>query len=360
MRKRKAHGSQSTSRAASGLALPLALVYCGLVAYASLYPFAGWQSQGVMPWAFMYAPLPKYWSGFDVAINVLGYVPLGFLWVLTLSNLWRRPIWVAIALSCGLSFAMEALQTYLSPRVASNADWALNCLGASIGAMLAWVADGLGLLRGWQRWREGRFEAGSGFALGLLVLWPLALLYPTPVPLGLGHGLGQLLNLETQDLPDRLESLVIALGLLTPLLLAYAVTPQWTHRAVALLLIGAAGFGVTTLTNGLSFGPQNATTWLQSAAQYGLWAGLLLGAALTLLPSRLCWLLAFVCIVPHLTLQSTVALDPYFAQTLALWEGGQFIRFYGATQWLGWLWPYAVLVLVLARLALLIKQRERN
>jgi hypothetical protein len=185
-------------------------------------------------------------------------------------------------------------------------------------------------------------------------------LYPTPVPLGLGHGLGQLLDLETQDLSDRFESLVIVLGLLTPLLLAYAVTPKWPHRTVALLLIGAAGFGVTTLTHGLSFGPQHATNWLQSPAQYGLWLGLLLGAIMTLLPSRLCWLLAFVCIVPHLTLQSTVALDPYFAQTLALWDGGKFIRFYGATQWLGWLWPYAALVLVLTRLGMLIQRRDRN
>ena len=357
---RKSYFSEPKTSSASGLALPLAIVYCGLVIYASLYPFTGWQSQGVMPWAFVTAALPKYWSGFDVAINVLGYMPLGFLFTLAFANLWRSPILLAVAMACLLSFAMEALQTYLSPRVASNVDWFLNVLGALLGAGFAWVAEGLGVMRGWQRWREGRFESGSGFALGLLVLWPLALLYPTPVPLGLGHGLGQLLDLETQDLPDRLESVVIALGLLTPLLVAYAVTPKWLHRVVAWLLIGAAGFGVTTLTNGLSFGPQNATTWLQSAAQYGLWLGLLLGAALTVLPRRLCWLLAFVCIVPHLTLQSTVALDPYFAQTLALWEGGQFIRFYGATQWLGWLWPYAALVLVMMRLALLLKPRERN
>lgn len=339
----------------SGLALPLALVYCGLVVYASLYPFVGWQSQGVMPWAFALARLPQYWSGFDVAINVMGYIPLGFLLRLAISNAWRRPALLAVVTASLLSFGMEALQTYLSPRVASNADWALNTLGALVGVMLAWMADALGLLRSWQRWREGRFDAGSGFALGLLVLWPLALLYPTPVALGLGHGLGQLLDLKTQDLPDKLESLVIALGLLTPLLLAYAVTPQWMHRVVAWVLIGTLGFGVTTLTHGLSFGPEHAVAWLQSPAQYGLWLGVGVGAALTLVNRRLCWLLVFVCIVLHLTLQSTVARDPYFAQTLALWEGGQFIRFYGATQYLGWFWPYAALILVMTRMTVLLK-----
>lgn len=203
---RKAYFSQSAPNKASGLALPLALVYCALVVYASLYPFIGWQSQGVMPWVFVTAPLPKYWSGFDLAINVLGYMPLGFLLTLAFAHVWRRPAVLAVLGACCLSFAMEALQTYLSPRVASNVDWFLNVLGAGLGAGCAWAAESLGVLRGWQRFREGRFEPGSGFALGLVVLWPLALLYPTPVPLGLGHGLGQLLALQTQDLPDRLES----------------------------------------------------------------------------------------------------------------------------------------------------------
>jgi hypothetical protein len=41
----------------------------------------------------------------------------------------------------------------------------------------------------------------------------------------------------------------------------------------------------------------------------------------------------------------------YFADTLQAWEQGRFIRFNGLAQWLGWLWPYAVLVYVLARVS---------
>jgi hypothetical protein len=37
-------------------------------------------------------------------------------------------------------------------------------------------------------------------------------------------------------------------------------------------------------------------------------------------------------------------------QTLQAWEQGRFIRFYGLAQWLGWLWPFAVLGWLLARL----------
>ena len=45
----------------------------------------------------------------------------------------------------------------------------------------------------------------------------------------------------------------------------------------------------------------------------------------------------------------------YFAQTLQLWEQGRFIRFHGLVQWLGWLWPFAVLLLAFVRVS-----RERS
>jgi hypothetical protein len=63
-------------------AWPLALVYAGLIVYASLFPFEGWRDQGVMPWFFLAAPLPRYWTGFDVVANLVGYMPLGFFLVL--------------------------------------------------------------------------------------------------------------------------------------------------------------------------------------------------------------------------------------------------------------------------------------
>jgi hypothetical protein len=42
--------------------------------------------------------------------------------------------------------------------------------------------------------------------------------------------------------------------------------------------------------------------------------------------------------------------SPYFAQTLQAWEQGRFIRFHGLAQWLGWLWPFAAMVYLLALL----------
>ena len=347
--------SQATPSTASGPALLLALVYCGLVAYASLYPFVGWQSQGVLPWAFATAPLPRYWSGFDVAINVLGYLPLGAL----AAMVWQgrahakrsHGVWFAAVFACALSFAMEALQTYLAPRVASNVDWALNTLGGMLGGLLAWTADSVGLLRRWSRFRERRFASGSGVALGLLFLWPLALLYPTPVPLGLGAGLGQWLNLGTPILPDRAESAIISMGFLVPLLISYAVTPKPLHRLLSLVLMVIAALGVTTLSNGLSFGSQHATVWLHEQSLWGLGVGAGVGVLLLPSPHRLCWVLAFLLLLPQLLMLGIMPPDPYFTQTLSIWERGQFIRFYGATQWLGRLWPYAALTLIMANIA---------
>ncbi len=345
---------QALHHKASGLALPLALVYCGLVAYASLYPFVRWQSQGVMPWAFVTVPLPTYWSGFDVAINVLGYIPLGFLvavaWQGRRSSDRHPSVWFAALFACALSFVMEALQTYLAPRVSSNVDWALNTLGGCLGGMLAWMAELLGLLRLWSHFREQRFTAGSGFALGLLLLWPIALLYPTPVPLGLGFGMGQWLELQTQVLGSKAQFAVVTLGLLVPVLMSYAITPKLLHRAVALALLLAAALGVTTLSNGLSFGPEHATIWLQMPAHGGLWLGAVIAASLLLATRRLCWVLAFLLLVPQLFLIGIMAPDPYFGETLSIWERGQLIRFYGATQWLGRLWPYAVLALIVSNI----------
>src|SRR6476660_6976274 len=123
-------------------AWPLAQAYIALVVYASLYPFTGWRSQGIAAWAFIWSPWPKYWTAFDFAANVFGYMPLGFL--LALGFLRRgnpsfapasnvAAVAVATASAARLSFGMESLQSYLPSRVPSNVDFALNAAGALAG-----------------------------------------------------------------------------------------------------------------------------------------------------------------------------------------------------------------------------------
>ena len=84
-------------------------------------------------------------------------------------------------------------------------------------------------------------------------------------------------------------------------------------------------------------------------------AGLGLGALLALLflvaPRRVATALALLALALHLALLNQAPVNPYFAQTLQIWEQGRFIQFYGAVQWLGWIWPYAVLLYLLLRLS---------
>ena len=121
----------------------LVVAYVALVLYASLYPFHPWQDKG-LPWlAFVTLPIPApYLPRFDVWINVLGYIPLGFgiaLAILRDANA-RLPRWALplATLACLLlSFGMEFLQNFLPARVPSNTDWLLNTCCGAIGASLA-------------------------------------------------------------------------------------------------------------------------------------------------------------------------------------------------------------------------------
>ncbi|MFY8122540.1 MAG: VanZ family protein, partial [Burkholderiaceae bacterium] len=109
---------------ASPLARSALLAYTMLVAYAGLAPWSGWRDLGVAPWAFLMAPVPRHVTVFDVAVNVLGYVPLGALIVLAAHPRLRGLSAVLLSTVGGalLAGSVEALQTYLPGRVPSNID----------------------------------------------------------------------------------------------------------------------------------------------------------------------------------------------------------------------------------------------
>ena len=192
-------------------ALPLGLLFAGLVVYASLYPFEGWRVQGVAPLAFLAAPLPQYWTGFDVLSNLVGYAPLGFLLTVALLRAgmaMRAALWATLACAA-LSLSVETLQTFLPARVPSHIDLALNTAGAAIGATLANVLQRLGWLDVWSRWRADWLAPHAHGGLVLLALWPFALLYPAQVP----FGLGQVGERALAGLQDMVEGTPFALWL---------------------------------------------------------------------------------------------------------------------------------------------------
>ncbi len=352
-------------------AWPLALIYICLIEYASLYPFTEWRDQGIVPWAFLWASLPKYWTGFDVVSNVLGYVPAGFLLALTAwrTGRGRGAIWLA-TLVCGvLSLVMETLQSYLPARVPSNVDFALNFLGGWSGAVVASWLESLGAIDHWSRLRARWFVAEARGALVLLALWPVALLFPAAVPLGLGQvlermeaELAQILaetpfldwlpvrDMELQPLVPGAEFLCVLLGALIPCLVAYCIVRSGARRAVFAMLTLLVGVAASGLSAALSYAPQHAWDWIHPPVLVGLSVAPVLAIVMAWLPRRVCAALALLAMGIYLSLLNQAPADPYFSQTLQTWEQGKFIRFHGLAQWLGWLWPYAALVYLLSRI----------
>ena len=232
------------------------------------------------------------------------------------------------------------------------------------------MLERLGVLQRWSDFRRRWFDGQSRGVLVLLALWPPALLFPASVPFGLGHvmerledGLSDLLSgtpflewipvrdVELQPLLPGAMSVCVALGLLVPVLLAYAVVRHRWQRAV--VMAGALSLGVasTALSSALSFGPEHAWAWLDASARLGL-AIALPGALLALLLSaRAALVLALLALGIQLTLLNQAPIDPYFEQTRQVWEQGRFVRFNGLTQWLSWLWPFAALAYVILRLS---------
>lgn len=351
-------------------AWPLALVYVGLIIYASLYPFADWRHQGIVPWAFLSSPLPKYWTGFDVTINVLGYLPLGFLLALSALRTGRASyaIGAATLVAGVLSLTMESLQSYLPARVPSNVDLVLNLAGGWLGALLAWAMEKLGIIDHWSRFRARWFVAQPRGGLVLLALWPLALLFPAAVPFGLGQVLERVetalasaledtpfldwlpvRDIELQPLVPGVEMICVALGVIIPCLLGFCIIRAATRRMLFVLVVFASGVGVSALSAALSYGPQHAWTWFGLPVWAGLVTALVLAIGLLWTSRRASAALVLLALGVYLSLLNQAPTSPYFAQTLSAWEQGNFIRFHGLAQWLGWLWPYAALVYVLTQ-----------
>ena len=341
-----------------------------LVVYASLYPFGPWAWGAVPPEvAWWRLNWPQWRDRPDEALNVLGYIPLG----LCLSvSLWRArlPMTAAAAiavLACsGLSYSMEVLQTFLPSRVPSSRDWVCNTVGAALGGGLALVGH-----RGywWQRRRQLQdrwFQPHSTGALVGLSLWPVSLLFPTPIPFALGQfwaelgaWLGPWLPLvlrpdvsgPPQPLTPLQEAGLVALSLIGPLSLAAAAARHRRYGLVFTVLTGALGVGAMVLSTALNFGPQHAWAGWTPQVALGMASAAAAGLLMVLLPSRVCAMLGLMALVASLAMASALPTDSYFEASLKAWEQGRFVRFHGLSQWVGWLWPYAALMGLFWRVA---------
>lgn len=362
----------------------LALVYAALVVYASLYPFENWRWPPGQPLAAL-ALLPSalHQSAFDIGSNLFGYLPFGgLLAVAAQRSGWRAvpALGLALVLAVLLSYSCEVLQQFVPRRVPAREDLVMNVAGALAGGLLALAVHAVGWVDRWNAVRARWFSGDAAFALALLVLWPVGLLFPAPVPLGLGQ-VGERLRewflwqlrdvpwaepalqllaapaVATTPLRPITETLIVALGLLAPCLVAFSVVaPGWRRIVMTLGALTFAMMGMT-LSTLLNFGPQHAVSWFGAHTVQGLVVGTVLALLCTPLSRRL---VAGIGLVVLTGLVATVAQapdDPYFAQSLQAWEQGRFVRFHGLAQWIGWLWPFAALGWMLSRLTTAVERR---
>ncbi len=358
------------------------VAYLLLIIYASWFPFTGWRGSGLPPLTFLNVVMPRYWTGFDVMVNIIGYIPLGVLLVLSLLPRIRGVWAVLVAALLGLlvSGTMEAVQTYLPSRVPSNLDFFTNAGGALLGALIGTMGarsylnqSKLYQLR--QRWFAGHASQG----LVLLALWPLAQIYP----IGYMFGHGQLLPIFSDwlsawfdtdiDLVSMLrpgaamsveqywlsETIITACGMTGAVLTMLCLLRRGAPRLFLIVGMLATALLTKALASSLLFTPDNAFVWITPGAQGGFLIGLIMLSGLAFAPATAQRRLAMVCLILSLLVVNTIPINPYFMATLQGWVQGKFLNFNGAAQFLSLGWPFFALWFLLLPSHKLNRREER-
>ena len=338
-------------------------VYALLILYASWYPFSGWRSIGVGPFSYLTAPLPRYWTLFDIVTNILAYIPFGMLLVFAVYPRVRGIVVLLLALIASTlwSGTMEAVQTFLPTRVSSNLDLLTNVGGAMIGAVIGQCSSNFFLGRG--RLRQlgvSWFSREASRGLIVVATWPLAQIYPQ----GYLFGHGQVVPILSEWLTDwagvsvvplmwiwpdmqlsvdqfwLAEIIITAFGLCGAVMTLFCLlrkkAPAWS---LALVLIGAA-LAVKSMANALLFEPENTFAWLTPGARGGLLLGLLMLVAVRRVAPAQQRRMAIAMLLISFIAVNLILPNPYFVVTLQRWVQGKFLSFNGATQFMSLLWPF--------------------
>jgi VanZ family protein len=331
------------------LARYLGAAYLLVIAYASLSPFGGWSSPGTSAFAFLAEGWPRYVSKFDLAINLLAYLPLGLL--LTLGLLRWLPAWAAALagmLLCLLaSTGLETAQMYLPGRVASTLDIAFNAAGGALGALLAARTGRLPLGARSARARDRCClpAAASEPGLALVGLWFLTQLDPsTPLlavlPLPAAAPIPGTGFVPPRDFSEQAAALV---GINTLAASAFVMTlmrRRW-HALVAMCMLVAGAAVIKLLAALAMLKPDALLIWTGPEVAVGLAAGMLLAAGLLGLRRRGVLTVGIVAL-----LGSFVALhllDDPRTPVLPLWpfqwNYGQLLNYTGLARTVAEVWP---------------------
>ena len=342
------------------------LVYIFLIVYGSLYPLSGWRLPGGNHFSFLFESFPRYWTGFDIFINIAAYVPLGFLLLTAVSPLLRgvRAFLFALLAGIALSLTMESLQVFLPGRVPSNIDLLTNATGTFIGTTAgAAVAPFLFrddrihyLVRNW-------LHFGSSRVLIVPMLWPLAQIYPQNYLFGHGQvlphfsqwlsailmmpvSLSIMLNRNLQLSAEQYwlsETIITSTGMAGAILLLLCLLGQDAPRVILAFSLFAASIVTKSLAMALLFEPKNAFVWVTPGAVGGILTGVLLVFGLIFVPPAIQRRMAAAMLLISLITVNILPDNQYFLSTLQTWSQGKFLNFNGAAYFLASVWPYLAL-----------------
>ena len=337
----------------------LAALYALSVAYASLQPFGGWLDPEPGTPFFLLAAWPSRWYRYDVLLNVVAYLPLGFFTGLVPRRAapLRR---AAIGLFCGfvLSFTMETLQMFLPRRDASTIDLLANALGALAGGALAGAlvrADALKATLAELRHRLFIDGHLGDIGIALLVLWLAAQLNPGIPLFAVTFDPEPERALAAVATPVEGAALVIeaaesAFQLLgVGLFLALLLRERSAVAGGVLLLIGGAlmskGIAATLVIR-----PGIWDVWQRPGVLMGIAAGALLIPVAISLPRPV---MVAVCAVALLSSVGVPMLAPDLLSagaplTFFSWRYGQLLNYNGLTRTILLVWPVLAATWLLA------------
>lgn len=338
------------------------LVYTILILYASWHPFSGWQDKGMAPWHYLSLPLPHYWTKFDVAANVLAYIPFGAGIVMALyPHVRGLPAFLLSAVAgVLLSGIIEGGQTYLPSRVPSNLDLITNSAGAALGAVAGvlltpYLLEKSRLIQLRRHWFL--HEASRGLIVA--GLWPFAQIYPQAYLFGHGQLLPKLsawwstpIDLITLIRRDPqltieqywlAETIITACGLTGALLTLLCILRKTAPKVVLIVLLALSAFVSKALSNALLFSPEQAFVWLTPGAQAGILVSLIMLCGLSFAPPTAQRRVAALVLLISLIVVNAAPANPYFLATLQTWVQGKLLNFNGAVQFLALAWPFLAL-----------------
>jgi glycopeptide antibiotics resistance protein len=364
------HASSNTTRW-------LTLAYAIVLIYVTLHPLSALRLTSASPWGFVWSGWSKVGvTAFDIWINIVAYMPLGFGLAWVVGNSYSTPramaksrsmqaAVIASLLCAGLSFMLESLQSYSPVRVASIWDFACNTGGALFGAVFAMLM--VGRLAWLARLLDACIAPHRGALWAVIGLWGLAQLHPQgwsfmTAPLSLltrewlpTQGINMPLNAAQLQNLETVASVVALSGMLS--LLRLGLHPRLSLFARALCLL--FGLFVVLMWQALAYALQYGWGEWRLLANAGVISALGFIAAVylawALLPRTWVAVGAVMSLALHTALAQMLPAHPY-TTSADLWQQGRLIHLYGLTSVVSALWP----ILALAALVLQSRYRDSN